>query len=192
VSEAIVNCFGADGVDTTGAVALVVAAKAGSRPSADVVPSFQYRRYDNAARTVVQEGCKVFKSGSGSIVNGPQQQLDNGRAKNVATGQRYKNYVRALKHSENYLVTQAVIEAKPSYLMECLVWNVPNDILTSGDLVAGFRATLVWLWEHLNDSYVREDWTEPNELKYLFHTSQKWTVKDAKEVVLETWRVLGY
>ena len=37
-----------------------------------------------------------------------------------------------------------------------------------------------------------EDWDEPNQLKYLFWSGQKWTRADAKEVVLKTWKLLEY
>lgn len=192
VTNAIVNCFGRSDVDTSGKVALVISEKPGSRPSADVIPSFTFYRYDRTDQSVANRGSKVFKTSSGSIENWPQQQLDNGRRKNVATGQRYKNYIRALKNAENYLVKAGDMKAKPSYLMECLGWNVPDATLRTGDLDAGFRATLVWLWQHLNDEYVYENWTEPNELKYLFWSGQKWTREDAKEIVLKTWQLLDY
>jgi hypothetical protein len=189
VTNAIINCFGSSDVDTSGNIALVVAEKPGSRPSIDVVPSFHYYRYDDAARRIANEGSKVFKKNGGWIINWPKQQLENGRAKNTQTNRRYKNYVRALKNAENYLVKQGTISAKPSYLMECLVYNVSNVTLIGGDLDPGFEATLTWLWQNLNDQYDRENWLEPNRLKYLFGTHQKWTLEDAKSVVLETWRL---
>jgi hypothetical protein len=192
VTNAIVNCFGGSDVDTAGSVALVVSEKPGSRPSADVVPSFLYRRYDSTDRTACNQGSRVFKKAGGYIDNWPQQQLDNGRQKNTATGKRYKNYVRALKNAENFLVKSGEMEAKPSYLMECLVWNVPDMALCTGDLDDGFGATLEWLWENLTDRYIYEEWTEPNELKYLFWHGRKWTRADAQEVVRETWQLLGY
>lgn len=192
VTTAIVNCFGRSDVDTSGEVALAVSEKRGSRPSADVVPSFTFYRYDTSDQRVSHQGSRVFKKSSGYIDNWPQQQLTNGRRKNTATGQRYKNYARALKNAENVLVKTGAMKAKPSYLMECLAWNVPDATLRSGDLDGGFRATLVWLWEHLTDQYNREDWEEPNGLKYLFGGHQKWTPADAKEVVLKTWQMLDY
>lgn len=192
VTTAIVDCFGSSDVDTSGSVALVVAAKAGSRPSADVVPSYHYREYWAGDRSRWDDGSAVYKADGGRIINWPQQQLDNGRAKNNATGKRYKNYARALKNAENYLAEHETITAKPSYLMECLAWNVPDATLKTGDLDAGFRATLAWLWNHLTDDYTYEDWEEPNKLKYLFWSGQKWTLDDAKQVVLGTWRLLDY
>jgi len=192
VTAAIVNCFGSSDVDTSGEVALVVSEKPGSRPSADVIPSFAFRRYDTTDQRVCHEGSRVFKKTGGYIDNWPEQQLVNGRRKNDSTGQRYKNHVRALKNAENILAKNGLMQTKPSYLMECLVWNVPNATLRTGDLDTGFRATLLWLWEHLTDQYIREDWEEPNGLKYLFAPGKKWTVDDAKEVVLKTWQFLDY
>jgi hypothetical protein len=191
VAAAIINYFGKSGVDGSGAVALVVSEVPGSRPSADVVPSFAFRRYWSSDRSRYSVGSKVFTTSGAQIVNWPQQQLENGREKNDQTGRRYKNYVRALKNAENYLARNGTITMKPSYLMECLVWNVDNETLCAGDLDDGFRDTLLWLWQHL-EMYVQKEWLEPNMLKYLFGAKQKWTVKDAKDLVLATWNHFGY
>jgi hypothetical protein len=193
VKAALVNHFGGTAVDSSGKIAINVSAVAGSRPSADVVPSFDYRRYDDTAHTLVNVGSCVFPSGGGSkIVNWPQQQLENGRTKNTATGGRYKYFVRALKNAENTLAATGAITDLPSYFMECLGYNVPNDVLQQGDLDAGFRATLVNLWERLKDGSAKDEMKEPNELKWLFKGTQKWSVDDAKALVLETWNYLGY
>ena len=101
------------------------------------------------SRSSRRGSCVWPKTGLTKIVNWPDQQLANGRAKNQRTGQRYKNYVRALKNAENVLVKAGTIKAKPSYLMECLVWNVADSTLKSGTLDVGFRATLVELWQGL-------------------------------------------
>lgn len=191
VTAALVNYFGASEVQI-GDVALTLKEKTGSRPSVDIVPAFRYVRYDAPDLSVSQPGNKIFKKTTGELVNWPDQQLSNGRSKNVDSGTRYKDFVRVLKRAENYLVGQGVISELPSYLMECLIWNVPNSILNNGTLEQDFGATLRWLWLKLTESYVREEWVEPNRLKYLFHNSQKWTVEDAKKIVLETWKLMGY
>ncbi|GAB2474020.1 nucleotidyltransferase domain-containing protein [Jatrophihabitans fulvus] len=191
VTAAINNAFGRSNV-TSGTVALAISAVPGSRPSIDVVPSFDYFRYDDPYRTVSHRGSCVFPTSGAKIVNWPDQQLTNGRAKNQRTGSRYKNYVRALKNAENLLAIAGTISAKPSYLMECLVWNVSDWTLKSGTLDNGFRATLVELWQGLKDDGGWENWTEPNQLKYVLRGGQKWSRADAKEVVLETWRYLDY
>ena len=60
VVDALIAVFGADSVDTSGRVAINISAVEGSRPSADVVPSFLYRRFDNPDRTIAPEGSCVF------------------------------------------------------------------------------------------------------------------------------------
>jgi hypothetical protein len=193
VKAALVNQFGSDGVDASGKIAINIRAVAGSRPSADVVPSFAYHRYDNSEKTDVKVGSCVFPSDGGEkVVNWPQQQLDNGSAKNKATGGRYKDYVRALKNAENTLAANGTIKDLPSYFMECLGYNVPNGVLQEGDLDAGFRATLANLWARLKDGSAAEDMVEPNYMKWLFKGQQKWSTDDAKSLVLKTWNYLAY
>ncbi|MEV0566739.1 nucleotidyltransferase [Dactylosporangium sp. NPDC050588] len=196
VTRALQGYFGDSDVDASGEVALAISEVTGSRPSADVVPSFDYRRYDDPNRRLAHSGSKVFKKSGGEVVNWPKQQLENGREKNggwFGTGGRYKNYVRALKNAENALTRIGAIEPLPSYLMECLVWNVPNTVLTKSDLDRGFRATLQWLNENLDSSrFDQESWEEPNQLKYLFGSHQKWTVTNARTLISATWTLLEY
>jgi hypothetical protein len=192
VLAALVKQFGSDGV-TGGKIAINIKAVPGSRPSADVVPSFKYRRYDDSAKRTVHVGSCVFPSvGGDKIVNWPQQQLDNGCAKNKKTGGRYKDYVRALKNAENTLAAKGKINDLPSYFMECLGYNVPNNVLQRGNLDDGFRFALVNLWERLEDGSAAEEMVEPNELKWLFKGTSKWDTDDAKSLVLATWNYLGY
>jgi len=193
VNQALVDTFGSASVDTRGKIATEVSAVAGSRPSADVVPSFLYYRYDDAARTSFEQGSCVFPSNGGAkIVNWPEQQLTKGRAKNVSSSQRYKSYVRALKNAENTLAAAGTTNDLPSYFMECLVFNVPDATLKTGTLDKGFQETLRWLYLRLDDGTAYGDWVEPNWCKWLFKGVQKWTVDDAKTLVLKTWNYLGY
>ncbi len=90
------------------------------------------------------------------------------------------------------MAAAGTISDLPSYLMECLVFNVPNPTLQTGTLDAGFKETLRWLYLRLNDGSAYEDWVEPNYCKWLFKGVQKWTVDDAKTLVLKTWNYLGY
>ncbi|MGX1878578.1 nucleotidyltransferase domain-containing protein [Nocardia fluminea] len=193
VVSALTDAFGTDSVDTSGRVAINISAVEGSRPSADVVPGFNYRRYDDAGRTISHEGSCVFPTDGGSkIVNWPQQQLDNGRSLNTETNRRYKYYVRALKNAENTLAARGVLDELPSYFMECLVFNVPATTLTEGDLDDGFCATLVSLWGQLKSEEAGRKMVEPSRMKWLFGSDKKWTVEDGKTLVLATWSELGY
>lgn len=192
VRSALIDCFGASQIDTSGKIAINIAAVPGSRPSADVVPSFDYVRYNDLNRQTSDSGSCVFPSdGAAKVVNWPDQQLSNGRKKNTNSGGRYKSYVRALKNAENVLAAAGTIKDLPSYLMECLVFNIDNATLQTGGLDDGFRATLVSLWKQL-DGDGRNSMVEPNWMKWLFKGHQKWTVADAKSLVLATWQHLDY
>lgn len=188
VVTALTNYFGASEVDSKGAVAINIRERPGSRPSADVVPSFDYRLYtDSFGRH--HAGSTVFKKDGTQIVNWPAQQLANGTDKNNRTSYRYKRFVRALKNAENLLCKEHVISLKPSYLMECLVFNVGDYTLTGGTLVDDFEATLAELDQGLR-GFAHCNWLEPNGLKSLFGSEQKWTTEDAREVVFNTWKWL--
>lgn len=194
VAAALRAGFGTGDVETDAEVALTVCEVPGSRPSADVVPSFLYHRYDSADRGYPQVGSRVFKRSYGYIDNFPNQQLTNGRTKDAATSGRYKKYVRALKNAENHLASEGIIDELPSYFMECLVWNVPNGVLTTGyTLDDGFRAALSFLMGNLHDDrYLDTAWDEPSQLKYLFRGQSKWSPEDGLFLAFRTWRYLGY
>jgi hypothetical protein len=182
--------FGSSEIDASGRIAIAIKETIGSRPNVDVVPSFKYRKYWTLNPEEASEGSVVYATDSARIVNWPQQQLANGRQKNVRTGQRYKRFVRALKNAENVLRDARRISAKPSYLMECLVYNVADTTLQNGGtLVTDFQSSLFELWSGLeSNDHVR--WLEPNDLKYVFGDDQKWTAQDARAVVLATWNYL--
>lgn len=194
VTRALYNAFGTSQVDTSGKVALTIAEVPGSRPSADVVPSFEFRRFDAADRSVVHHGSRVFSTDGKAIDNFPAQQKSNGVEKDRLTSGRYKKYVRALKSAENYLAENGTISDLPSYFMECLVWNVPNHTITTGySLDDGFRATLAHLLTNLiPDNFDKNDWREPNGLKRLFVDDSKWSRDDGLLLCRRTWEHLGY
>lgn len=190
VTAAMRTAFGASGIDTSGAIAIRVDEVPGSRPSADVVPSFDYRDYtDDASFSRWDRGSCVFpKNSEDKVVNWPQQQLDNGIAKNNRTGGRYKDFVRALKNAENMLAAEGVISDLPSYFMECLVFNAPDGVLTAGGVDEAFRETLLNMFADLNDGTAYADWVEPNWKKWLFKGGhQKWSVDDGLQLVASTW-----
>jgi predicted nucleotidyltransferase len=196
VTDCLVDAFGSESVDSSGKIALNVAEVKGSRPSIDVVPSFDYIRYDDARRTpsLANNGSCVFpKNGGLKTVNWPQQQYDNGIQKNNLTSKRYKRFVRALKNAENILVKEGIIDVLPSYFMECLIYNVDNSEFASfrDDLQGAFYNVLVDLHTRLLNEQ-DEPMVEPNELKYLFRGSQKWSVNEGAALVERVLEYLDY
>jgi hypothetical protein len=84
---ALISAFGPSAVDVSPDKCIGVAAS-NTTLDVDVVPCFQHRRY--YARNVFREGHQIYPKSGGSVDNYPQQNYDNGVAKNSFTGRRYK------------------------------------------------------------------------------------------------------
>ena len=104
----------------------------------------------------------------------------------------FKRMVRALKRLENELVTAGVLTELPSYFTECLVYNVPNDLLNRATYVADMRAVLMTIFnETLTDEKCAK-WLEASELKWLFHSAQSWTRQQAHALADKAWDHMGF
>lgn len=181
-----------DHVDSSGSTAVRIDSNT-ARVEADVVPAFDYKYY--FARGSHRSGSRVFKQDGSFLTNYPEQQLVNGRAKNNATGTRYKKAVRIMKRVENAMVESDYHREVPSFFMECLVYNCPNDVLTRGTWTDIVRGVIVYIWNGLEGpepSDTSKRWLEPNECKYLFHPSQPWTREDGRDFVKAAWSYLGF
>lgn len=104
----------------------------GSRRSADVIVATEFRRYYSAPFGLGPQftpGICFFTSGGQRIVNFPKQHSQNSTAKHQATGMWFKPMVRIMKNMRSKLVETGSIEpgSAPSYFLEGLLYNVPND-----------------------------------------------------------------
>lgn len=165
------------------------------RVDADVVACFTHRRYYRrpTGGYYFDEGTE-FKCDSGSkVINWPEQTYCNGVQKNDATNRRFKSLVRILKRLRNYMCEKGVAPAKgfPSFLIECLVWNVPNEGFGYQTLSADVRNTLANIFNSTLSADSCNEWGEVNELKYLFRTSQPWTLTQAHSFASAAWDFLG-
>ena len=189
VERALRAAFGTGAVDTSGNKAIDVAGGSNAL-DADVVPCFTLRRYDSRYRYV--EGTRLFPRNGGWIDNYPKQHYENGVAKNTATGRRFKAIVRCLKRLEaEMLEARTITRAVPGYLIECLVYNVPNDRFGHNRLLDDTRAVFGFLWNGLRDDEIYNDWAEVNDLKYLFRASQTWTPQEAFTFIDKAWDTVG-
>jgi hypothetical protein len=152
-------------VDASGTVAIEVESST-ARVDADVVPCFSYEyRFASGGH---RDGTRVFRRTTGSFENFPQQQLDQGRAKNSRTNQRFKRAVRVLKRVENAMVGDNVHREVPSFLVECLVYNCPDRLLTPYSWSDRIRGLLVHIWDATQgdaEPGAHELWLEVNESK---------------------------
>jgi len=200
VEAALVKKFGKAGV-RRGQKAFDVHANT-YRVDADVIAAFAHRRYQKKSYNIMiggytfphtePEGTQFFPDGSGvAIVNWPEQHYTNGVAKNKATAYRFKSVVRALKNlkyemevSGNDTQRQAA-KATPSYLIECLVYNV--DAFADGSCYGMVRDAIVNCYSATKEDETCKRWLEVNENKWLFHATQPWTRSQANNFLLHAW-----
>jgi hypothetical protein len=192
VEQALVDYFGRTAV-TRGNMAMRVREKKTTLP-ADVVPCCEYRLItdiDLYGRTSHFQGTRIYPDHGAYIHNWPVQQYKKGVEKNTATARRYKRIVRALKRLENALVAARLLDDLPSFLIECLVYNVPNSQFNHISYVADMRGVLATVFnETLNDEGCK-DWLEASERKYLFHSTQSWTRRQAHDLADKAWDYMG-
>ena len=158
---------------------------------ADVVAALVHRRY--RADGTFDAGVEFVTRKGLHIINWPEQQFRNGITKNKATGERFKAMVRALKNMRAEMEDQGKAEAKPvpSFLVECLVWNVPNDRFNHTAYYDDMKEVLRFLYHATTSEATCSEWGEENELKYLFRPSQPWTREQANAFVLAAWNHVG-
>ena len=196
VHVALENYFGKGGV-TRGNKAFDIHANT-YRIDADVVPTFEHRRY---AGNRSSDGSFEYLSGiafrtdSGVLIkNWPQQTYDNGVARNMSTGRKYKRVIRILKRLRDKMQDENVAPEKSisSFLIECLVWNSEVEAFdrrTYSDIV---RHVIADTWNRTRKDKEFADWGEVNELKYLFRDSQPWTRSEANDFLQAVWDYIGF
>jgi hypothetical protein len=86
----------------------------------------------------------------------------------------------------------AVAKTTPSYLIECLVWNVPDNLFNHASYKADVRESLAFLFNNTLSDEASLEWGEVNELKYLFRPGQPWTRESAHAFVDAAWDYVGF
>jgi hypothetical protein len=192
VESALKSYFGA-GFVTRGKKAFDVHANT-YRIDADVVPCFEHRRYlGTAVGSYFDSGTELHPDNGGAIVNWPRQNYSNGVAKNDATGRRFKAVTRILKRLRNEMAENGSAVAKPipSYLIECLVWNVPNNRLGQACFGDDVQSALAYLWSGTKEDSSCGQWVEVNERKYLFRPTQPCLREQVHAFINAAWDYVG-
>jgi len=190
IKAALVSSFGSAAIQT-GDIAFRVREKQTTLP-ADVVPSWELRRYDRivAGQPISYVGSRVFPASGGYKDNFPKIQLENGVRKNNRTGRRYKRMVRCFKKLQTHLMNEKLIKAElPSYLSECLVYNVPDTAFNHATYKADMRAALAEIFNATLPGGGSDEWHEVNDLRYLF--KGKWSASEVHTVVDAAWDEMG-
>jgi hypothetical protein len=123
------------------------------------------------------------------IANYPNQHCQNLTAKHQATGNKFKPLVRIFKNMRSKLIDDGLIAdgSGPSYYIEGLLYNVPNDQFV-GDYQEISLNILNWLYETTD----RSEFVCANEQYYLLrdniHTC--WACADGENfinAVIKLW-----
>lgn len=164
---------------------------------ADVVPALQYRNYRVVNSTTANyyvEGIKFYAKDRTEIINYPKKHHENGIRKNKETGRQYKALVRILKHVKNEMAELNLLDEKKisSFLIECLVWNIPNSKITAYNTwTETVRQTIIYLYNAIKEGRHKK-WREVSGMFDLFSPEQKWTEMEVEVFLLQSWIYLGY
>jgi predicted nucleotidyltransferase len=163
------------------------------RVNADVVPCFVHKRL----QTHISEsdvGIELITDKGQRIFSFPQQHFENGAKKNNDTDTMYKSVVRILKNARNSLVDQSTItdKAMPSFFLECLVWNVPNQNFERDTYLESTKSIIQTIWNDMGNITKYGDYAEVSDLKWLFKGNTNRTPEQAKSFMEQVWTYLGF
>lgn len=157
---------------------------AAGRLAVDVVPSINLKRYRPLLLTppTFDEGIYFEDRCGVRIQNFPRQHYDNGVAKNsiFATGGEFKPSVRMFKNARSRAVERGLVSERcaPSYFVDCLLWNVPDGVFSSGRQTTFVGALNSLARANLSTFFSR------NALISLFGSSpQQWSEASARELI---------
>jgi hypothetical protein len=196
VEIALVKKFGRRGV-TRGNKAFDIHENS-YRIAADAVACFEHRRYtgkfDGQGNPEYFSGIQLAPDKGGSIINWPHQNYENGVWKNKQTSNRFKFIIRILKRLRNDMQENKIASADniASFLIESLVWNVPNEGFASDEYVANVRYVIAHTSNETRTIDQCKEWGEVNELKYLFNSAQQWTRQQANDFLNAAWSYIGF
>jgi hypothetical protein len=188
VVSALQSSFGAADVQSDKKAVKIKAN--GNRRNADVVVATAFRRYYSGSFGVKFEpGICFFDTSGQRIANYPNQHSENCTAKHQATNKWFKPMVRIVKNIRSNLAEDSVIKngSAPSYFLEGLLYNVPNEKFGNnyGDT---FVAAMNWILQADRSKFLCA-----NEQYYLSRDSaaECWPRADCEAFIMaaaELWK----
>jgi hypothetical protein len=170
----------------------IAIAASGSRRKADVIAAIEFRRYhkfNGIHDASYVKGICFFTASDERVANYPKQHSANLTNKHQTSGKWLKPMARVLKNMRGKLVEDGKLKAgiAPSYYLEGLLYNVPDDKFT-GSYANCFVNAFNWiqkdsdksklvcaneqyylLWENTHTS-----WPKANCEKFLDETIELW------------------
>lgn len=156
----------------------------------DILVATEYRLYSSLPARGVEhyEQGVFFRDREGRpIVNFPKQHRRNGDVKDLRTGGRFKQAVRTVKRARGLAERERMIAegAAPSYLLECLLYNVPDRVYRASSPEQAHRGALEWLRRcHREDPALFATLPCQNGINRLFGTGpDQWEAGAAGRIV---------
>ena len=166
VEEALVNYFGRSAVKR-GNKAFDVH-ETSYHVEADVAAFFDHRRYLSDGTYLEGVELRTDKENR-RVINWPEQHYKNGTRKNTVTGTRFKSIVRVLKSLSNEMTGRGIRAGDiPGFLIECLVWNVPNDRFQHSTYTADVHSVLAFLFNNTITQEACKEWEKSANLSTCF------------------------
>ncbi len=169
------------------------------RIEADAVPCFQHKnyRYENSKNpNYFIEGHKILAQNNEEVISYPKQHIENGKEKNNNTQRRFKRTVRILKKIRYHMIDNgnSVNGNISSFLIECLLWNVPNSIFNDYDTHEDrVKESIRHLYFKTKDQPDEcENWGEVSEILYLFSDNKKWNIEIVNQFLQQVWNYLEF
>src|SRR5690606_35242795 len=129
------------------------------------------------------------------IINFPLQHIENGKRKNARTQKRFKRLTRIYRRIRYKMKDDniAISDNITSYLLECLVWNVPDHIFNNyTSWTERLKQSIIFLYNATDNEEKCKEWGDVSDLLYLFRGTHKWTVKDVNTYLLQMWQYLQF
>jgi len=182
VRKALASAFGKSVRPGTKAIRIEAS---GNRRNADVIVAFQYRRYYKF-KSIYDEnhatGICFFVSDGTQIANYPDQHAANLTTKHQATSKKFKPMVRIFKNLRSKLIEDGLIAegSAPSYYIEGLLYNVPND-----QFVGNYQGILLNILNWLYSTPDRTNLVCANEQYYLLRDNSPtcWACADGENFI---------
>jgi hypothetical protein len=164
-----------------------------NRVTADVIPCFVHKRFATLT-TIEAKGIQFYTEDNIKIVSFPDQHYENGVEKTNSTARMYKRTVRILKVIRNILVEQGIINENlvSSFFIECLVYNVPNNLFISGNYRQTLKNVISKIYADMQNAEIALNYLEVSRLKWLFRGNSNRNTSDAKMFMQNCWNHVGF
>lgn len=157
---------------------------------ADVVPCFEYRKYTSFGNSESEReyisGIKFYTTNEiRAVVNYPKVHYSNGATKNQNVNSYYKPTIRIFKNIKRKLIEKEMItkEIAPSYFVENLLYNVPDEHFNESSVETRVYNILKWLSDNM---YLMSDFLCQNkQIKLFGHSEEQWNEADARTYINE-------